>query len=94
MTPKTNRRDVVTGMGLITPVGCGLETAWKNILKGKSGASLIKHFEVSDLACKIAAVIPRVDGRAGGHPKMEGVFDPETVMSLRDSKRMDDFIVY
>ncbi len=57
MTPKTNRRVVVTGMGLITPVGCGLETAWKNILKGKSGASLIKHFDVSDLACKIAAVI-------------------------------------
>ena len=94
MTPKANRRVVVTGMGLITPVGCGLETAWKNILKGKSGASLIKHFDVSDLACKIAAVIPRVDGRAGGHPQMEGVFDPEKVMSLRDSKRMDDFIVY
>ena len=76
MTAKTNRRVVVTGMGLVTPVGCGIENAWKNILNGQSGASSITHFDVSDLACKIAAVIPRVDGRAGGHPDMKGVFDP------------------
>ncbi len=88
------RRVVVTGLGLVTPVGCGVETAWKNILSGKSGASKIDHFDVSDIACKIAAVIPRVDGRAGGAPDMEGVFDPDSVMSRRDAKRIDDFILY
>lgn len=88
------RRVVVTGLGLVSPVGCGVETAWENILAGKSGATLIEHFDVSDLACKIAAVIPRVDGRAGGSPEMEGAFDPDTVMSKRDRKRIDDFILY
>ena len=88
------RRVVVTGLGLVTPVGCGVDTAWKNILSGKSGASKIEHFDVSDLGCKIAATIPRVDGRAGGSPDMEGAFDPDKVMSARDAKRVDDFILY
>ena len=88
------RRVVVTGLGLVTPVGCGVDTAWKNILSGKSGASKIQHFDSSDLGCKVAAIIPRVDGRAGGSPDMEGVFDPDTVMSPRDAKRVDDFILY
>ena len=88
------RRVVVTGLGLVSPVGCGVETAWDNILAGKSGASRVEHFDVSDLACKIAAIIPRVDGRAGGSPEMPGVFDPDTVMSTRDRKRIDDFILY
>ncbi len=88
------RRVVVTGLGLVSPVGCDVETAWGNILAGKSGASLIEHFDVSDLACKVAAVIPRVDGRAGGSPEMPGAFDPDAVMSKRDRKRIDDFILY
>ncbi|WP_427451640.1 beta-ketoacyl-ACP synthase II [Litorimonas sp. WD9-15] len=88
------RRVVVTGLGLVSPVGCGVETAWDNIIAGKSGASRIEHFDVSDLACKVAAVIPRVDGRAGGTPDMPGVFDPDAVMSARDRKRIDDFILY
>jgi len=88
------RRVVVTGLGLVSPVGCGVETAWGNIIAGKSGASLIEHFDVSDLACKVAAVIPWVDGRAGGSPEMPGAFDPDAVMSARDRKRIDDFILY
>ena len=88
------RRVVVTGLGLVTPVGCGVQTAWKNILAGKSGASKIEHFDVSDLGCKVAAVLPRVDGRGGGSPDMEGAFDPDAVMSKRDAKRLDDFILY
>ncbi len=88
------RRVVVTGLGLVTPVGCGVDTAWKNILSGKSGASKIEHFDVSDLGCKVAAVMPRVDGRAGGSSDMEGAFDPDKVMSARDAKRVDDFILY
>ena len=66
----------------------------ENILSGKSGASKIEHFDVSDLGCKVAAVIPRVDGRAGGSVDMDGVFDPDQVMSARDAKRVDDFILY
>ncbi len=88
------RRVVVTGLGLVSPVGCGVETAWENILAGKSGASRIEHFDVSDLACKVAAVLPRVDGRAGGSPDIPGSFDPDSVMSKRDQKRIDDFILY
>ena len=88
------RRVVVTGLGLVSPVGCGVETAWGNLLAGKSGASRIEHFDVSDLACKVAAVLPRVDGRAGGSPDMPGSFDPDEVMSKRDRKRIDDFILY
>lgn len=88
------RRVVVTGLGLVTPVGCGVETAWKAILDGKSGASKIEHFDVSDIACKVAAIIPRTDGRAGGSPDMEGAFNPDDVMSKRDAKRIDEFILY
>ena len=88
------RRVVVTGLGLVSPVGCGVETAWGNILAGKSGASRIEHFDVSDLGCKVAAVLPRVDGRAGGSPDTPGSFDPDAVMSKRDRKRIDDFILY
>ncbi len=88
------RRVVVTGLGLVSPLGSGVETAWSNILASKSGARKIEHFEVEDLACKVAAIIPRVDGRAGGSPDMAGVFDPDTVMSARDRKRIDDFILY
>ena len=88
------RRVVVTGLGLVSPVGCGVQTAWEAILDGKSGASKIEHFDVSDIACKVAAVIPRADGRAGGHPDMPGVFNPDDVMRPRDAKRIDDFILY
>jgi 3-oxoacyl-[acyl-carrier-protein] synthase II len=48
------RRVVVTGLGLVTPVGCGVEPAWKNLLSGHSGARRINTFETDDLACKIA----------------------------------------
>ena len=92
------RRVVVTGLGLVTPVGCGVDTAWKNILDGKSGASKIEHFDVSDLACKIAAIIPRADGRGpeyfSGSADAQGLFNPDDVMSARDAKRLDDFILY
>ncbi len=88
------RRVVVTGLGLVTPVGCGVDTAWKALLDGQSGASKIEHFDVSDIACKVAAIIPRADGRAGGSPDTPGVFNPDDVMSKRDAKRIDDFILY
>jgi len=88
------RRVVVTGLGLISPVGCGVSTAWERIKAGQSGAGKIQHFETEDLACKIAAMVPRVDGQGGGGPDIPGSFDPEDVMSARERKRIDEFILY
>jgi len=88
------RRVVVTGLGLVTPVGCGVETAWSNLLSGKSGAQKIDHFDVSDLGCQIAAIVPRNDGHGQNADVKNGLFDPDAVMSKRDRKRIDDFILY
>lgn len=88
------RRVVVTGIGLVTPLGCGVNTVWDRLLDGQSGANRIEHFETDDLACKIAAIVPRVDGRGGGSPDLAGSFDPDSVMAARDRKRIDDFILY
>lgn len=88
------RRVVVTGLGLVTPLGCGVQTVWDNLLAGRSGASRITHFETDDLACKIAASIPRLDGRGGGGPDVAGTFDPDAVLPKRDRKRIDEFILF
>ncbi len=88
------RRVVVTGLGLVTPLGCGANIVWERLLAGKSGAGKIKHFETEDLACKIAAMVPRIDGRGDGGPEISGSFNPDDVMAARDQKRIDDFILY
>mgnify|MGYP003674221759 CR=1 FL=1 len=88
------RRVVVTGLGLITPLGCGVDPVWSRLIDGQSGIKPITHFEIGDLASRIAGLVPRIDGRGGGTPDMEGVFDPDTVMSARERKRFDDFILY
>ena len=88
------RRVVVTGIGLVTPLGCGREVVWERLLAGRSGLGKIEHFETDDLACKIAGLVPRTDGRGGGREGDAGVFDPDSVMSARDRRRVDDFILY
>ena len=88
------RRVVVTGLGLVTPVGCGVEHAWNALLAGKSGARRISHFETEDLACKVAAIVPRTDGRGGGSEGDPASLDPDSVMPARERKRIDDFILY
>ena len=88
------RRVVVTGIGLVTPLGCGREVVWKRLLAGQSGLGLIEHFETGDLACRVAGLVPRTDGRGGGRAGEAGVFDPDSVMSPRDQRRVDDFILY
>ena len=88
------RRVVITGIGLITPLGYGRELTWKKILEGKSGANRITAFDPTDYACKVACEVPRVDGRGGGGPDIEGSFDPDQTMSAKDRKRVDDFILY
>jgi 3-oxoacyl-[acyl-carrier-protein] synthase II len=88
------RRVVVTGLGLITPLGTGVEISWKNILAGQSGAGRISHFDPTDYACKIACEVPRTDGRGGGGPDVEGSLDPDDVMPAKDRRRIDDFILF
>ena len=88
------RRVVVTGIGLITPLGQGVEHSWKQILAGKSGAGRISAFDPSDYACQVACEVPRVDGRGGGGPDVPGSFDPNLTLAPKDQRRVDDFILY
>ncbi len=88
------RRVVITGLGLVTPLGWGVDVSWRSILAAKSGAGRITAFDPADYACKIACEVPRVDGRGGGGPDVEGSFDPDQVMSAKDRRRVDDFILY
>ena len=81
------RRVVVTGMGMLTPLGCGVETTWQRLLKGESGAKKIDTFDVSDISCKIACIVPRGDGS-------NGTFNPDQWMEPKEQRKVDDFIVY
>jgi len=88
------RRVVVTGIGILSPLGQGTELTWKKILAGTSGAGKISAFDTTDYACQVACEVPRVDGRGGGGPDVEGSFDPDATMSAKDRRRVDDFILY
>ena len=81
------RRVVVTGLGMLTPLGCGVEPTWKRILASESGARLIEEFDVSDLPVKIAARIPRGDGT-------NGTYNPDQWMEPKEQRKVDEFIVY
>ncbi|MFT3730827.1 MAG: beta-ketoacyl-ACP synthase II [Hyphomicrobium sp.] len=81
------RRVVITGMGLVTPVGSALEAAWANLLAGQSGARRVEEFEVSDITCQIANFVPR--GAAS-----EGKFNPDDWMEPKEQRKVDDFIIY
>ena len=81
------RRVVFTGLGLVTPLACGVEETWARLLEGQSGASLITKFKTDDLATKIACQVPRGDGS-------NGTFDPAQWVDPKELRRMDDFIIY
>jgi len=81
------RRVVVTGMGLVSPLGRGVQGNWERIIAGESGIRAIDRFDVSDLPAKIAGQVPTDEG----HPLR---FNPDDVASPKDRRRMDDFIVY
>jgi 3-oxoacyl-[acyl-carrier-protein] synthase II len=81
------RRVVVTGLGMVSPLGCGVETTWKRILNSESGARKIDTFDVSDLTSRIACVVPRGDGSNGS-------FNPDQWMEPKDQRKVDDFIVF
>ncbi|MEH6664698.1 MAG: beta-ketoacyl-ACP synthase II [Brevundimonas sp.] len=88
------RRVVITGIGLVTPLGWGVEHSWRSILDGKSGAGQITVFDTEGYGCTIACEVPSVDGRGGGGPDVPGSFDPDQIMSAKDRKRVDDFILF
>lgn len=88
------RRVVVTGIGLLTPLGQGAELSWQAILAGKSGAGRITTFDPTDYACQVACEIPRVDGRGGGGEGVPGSFNPDDTLAPKDQRRVDDFILY
>jgi 3-oxoacyl-[acyl-carrier-protein] synthase II len=81
------RRVVVTGMGMVTPLGCGVEESWRRLIAGESGASRIERFEVSDLPAKIACQIPRGDGTAG-------TYNPDQWMEPKEQRKVDEFITF
>ncbi|MBM3548410.1 MAG: beta-ketoacyl-ACP synthase II [Alphaproteobacteria bacterium] len=81
------RRVVVTGLGLVTPLGVGVEHVWPKLLNGESGVRAIQSFDVSDLPAKIAGQLPR------GETK-EGKFNADDWVEPKEQRRMDPFIVY
>ena len=81
------RRVVVTGVGMVTPLGCGAEETWKNILAGKNAAEKIDNFEVADIAAQIACQIPQGDGT-------NGTYNPDDWMEPKEQRKVDPFIVY
>lgn len=80
------RRVVVTGLGLVSPLGCGVESSWKQLLAGKSGIQKITDFQVDDLPARIAARVPQGDS--------EDQFQAERWITPKDQRKMDTFIHY
>lgn len=81
------RRVVVTGLGMVSPLACGVEASWQRLLAGQSGAGPIIGFETSDLACKIAMQVPRGVGA-------DGTFNPDHWMEPKEQRKVDDYIIY
>lgn len=81
------RRVVVTGLGIVSPLACGVEETWSRLLAGKSGAGPIGRFDASDLATTYACELPLGDGG-------DGTFNPDDWMESKERRKVDDFILY
>src|SRR3954469_19054353 len=81
------RRVVVTGLGMVTPLACGVEPTWRRLINGDSGARRIETFDVSDLPAKIACQVPRGDGSSDS-------FNPDQWMEPKEQRKVDDFIIF
>jgi 3-oxoacyl-[acyl-carrier-protein] synthase II len=79
-------RVVVTGLGMVTPLASGVEPTWRRLVAGESGAARVESFDVSDIACQIAAQVPR-----GAAPD---AFNPDEWMEPKEQRKVDDFIVF
>ena len=80
------RRVVVTGLGLVTPLACGVEETWSRLLEGRSGARKITKFDTAEMATKIACEVPRGDGS-------DGTFRADDWVDAKEQRRVDDFII-
>ncbi len=87
------RRVVITGIGLVTPLAGNREASWSRLIEGRSGAGPIDVFDTEDMPCKIAFQVPWTTGRGGGEGDPEA-FDPDTVTTARERRRIDEFILY
>jgi 3-oxoacyl-[acyl-carrier-protein] synthase II len=81
------RRVVVTGLGMVTPLGCGVEQTWQRLIAGQSGVTRVERFDVSDLPARIAGQIPRGDGSSG-------TYNPDQWMEPKEQRKVDEFIVF
>ncbi|MDR6309071.1 3-oxoacyl-[acyl-carrier-protein] synthase II [Pacificitalea manganoxidans] len=81
------RRVVITGLGMVSPLACGVEQSWERLLNGQSGAGPITRFDASHLATTYACEIPFGDGS-------DGTFNPDDWMSPKERRKVDDFILY
>ncbi|MBI1385633.1 MAG: beta-ketoacyl-ACP synthase II [Rhizobiales bacterium] len=81
------RRVVVTGLGMVSPLACGVEETWARLLDGASAAKRVTNFQVDDLACQIACQVPRGDGKLG-------TFNPDDWMEPKEQRKVDDFIIF
>ncbi len=88
------RRAVVTGLGMVSPLGGTLEATWSRLIAGHSGAGRIEKFDVDGLPCQIACEVPRADGYGGGDQEGVVPFNPDDWISAKEQRRNDDFIIY
>ncbi|MDJ0950601.1 MAG: beta-ketoacyl-ACP synthase II [Alphaproteobacteria bacterium] len=85
------RRVVVTGIGLVTPLACGVKASWSRLINGESGIRTIEDFDVSDLPCKIAGRVPRGHNEGGGTTDL---FDPDAYLEPKEQRKVDTFIPF
>ena len=81
------RRVAITGLGLVTPLGCGVATTWSRLIAGQSGARTITKFKVDDLPCRIACDVPKGDGS-------DGTFNADQWVDAKEQRRVDEFITF
>ena len=81
------RRVVITGMGLVTPLGVGVSACWERLIAGQSGIRSIQAFDVSDIPAKVAGMVPRGDTSAG-------LFNADDWVPPKDQRKMDQFIIF
>lgn len=81
------RRVVITGLGLVTPLGCGVEESWSRLLAGGNGARRVEEFDVSDISSQIACFVPK-------GATEDGLFNADDWMEPKEQRKVDDFIVY
>jgi 3-oxoacyl-[acyl-carrier-protein] synthase II len=81
------RRVVVTGLGLVTPLGSGVDWVWKRLIDGESGIGAIQSFDVMDLPSRVAGQVPLGE-------TAEGQFNPDDYLTSQERRRLDPFIIY